>query len=130
MFSKILFCFIILLISSCLCATVIAPRTYYVHVGWEANDGWSLNNFYPQDITISAGDSITFLNYGMGHIVVFTTSTFPIIIDVVSRSYQGAMYPQGGKEVVSQDMTYSSGFLTMGTNYTFRFPFEGTDMHW
>jgi len=136
-----LFVFALLLV-----ATAAFAANWNVQVGYGSGGGgfaqqWAVLRFFPENITIVAGDTVTWVLANDGHTVTFAPSVLPIFEDPVNFvvsptlgpipfSPPGSPNPFGtvANPVVINNVTgvYSAGALfTIGQNWTAVFPVAG-----
>jgi len=101
---------------------------YTIYAGFDVN-GWISLNFFPSVLTISPGDSVTFVPLTEDLVITFAPQTLPMFLGT-SQNGDLLLSPNvyqatGGTAVQSMFGIYSSGFLDMGTNWTLTFPNSG-----
>ncbi len=101
----------------------------------EVPSEWAVLRFFPNNITINVGDTITWTHRSDGHTVTFFPSVLQTFSDPQNLFIDPAVFPiPSGKgnstdnaaEITSKTEKYSSGLLAVvGTTWTAKFPTVG-----
>jgi plastocyanin len=96
-----------------------------VHGGVSNNPKWIVQQFFPQNITVRVRDQILFVPGGFEHTMTFGPMQ-DLIVNQDTLEFNAAVFPLNGPAVTDPTVTYSSGIVEPGENYTFIFEAEGT----
>jgi len=102
---------------------------YMVDVTWPNSDtSWAFLKFYPQQLTIQAGDNVTWNLRSEANTITFPAGNYPLIVggDANYYYFHPLVLPYGGSAVTSPSAMFSTGFLFPGLTATFTFPNPGT----
>jgi len=101
---------------------------YTVYAGFDVN-GWISLNFFPSILTVTRGDTVTFVPLTDDLVITFAPQTLPMFLGTNQNGdllFSPTTYqPTGGNSIQNMLGIYSSGFLSMGKNWTVSFPNTG-----
>lgn len=97
---------------------------------------WNVLKFFPDNITVVQGDSISFTHRSDGHVIVFYSSVLNVIADFDNVYYDPTFLPTPPNKglsvsdpvpILSNNVKYSSGIMVQaGQQWTASFPNTGT----
>lgn len=106
---------------------VVSTQYWSVYCAYagDPSGSWELLSFFPNNLTINAGDSVTFICY---HVHTITFGNYSLIGPVLANSnpviFSRQYISQGNTTIYSQDDVHSSGIL-FNQNITYYFPTAG-----
>jgi len=143
MLQKCLFVLVVLFLFGAPFATC-APQNWVVQTGYGVNStiigfaqAWATLSFFPQNLTVNVGDTVTWVLTDDAHTVTFNPTVLPVYSDPTNLIINPTIFPimpDGGNGTLAapailsrSNGTYSSGIMEIpGQNWTATFPNTGT----